>query len=166
VFVLEAVENCLDGGRGGEGDGYMSVSIGGDDSGQPTDGSLWGCSCGGSARERVVGATCSGVIRMAEVPRGRLGQGRFLNRLRFAEVNAGYLFRSLRTGQTHFSLSSLIICAFVFTTCPAALLVRARVLHRQQYSTATRSTIRRPRLASRYRVFLRSPQLHLHTTHL
>jgi hypothetical protein len=68
----------------------MRMDVRGDDGSQPTDGSisLWGCSCGGSARERVVGATCSGVIRMAEVPRGRLGQGRFLNRLRFAEVNA------------------------------------------------------------------------------
>jgi hypothetical protein len=54
------------------------------DDGQPTGGiSLWG-----SARERVVGASCGGVIRMAEVPGGGLGQGRFLNRLRFAEVNA------------------------------------------------------------------------------
>jgi hypothetical protein len=87
---VEAVGDCLDGGgRGGEGDGYMCMGVRGDDGSQPTDGiTLWGCSCGGSARERVVGATCSGVIRMAEVPRGRLGQGRFLNRLRFAEVNA------------------------------------------------------------------------------
>jgi hypothetical protein len=53
----------------------MRMDVRGDDGSQPTDGSisLWGCSCGGSARERVVGATCSGVIRMAEVPRGRLG---------------------------------------------------------------------------------------------
>jgi hypothetical protein len=109
VFVLEAVENCLDGGRGGEGDGYMSVSIGGDDSGQPTDGSLWGCSCGGSARERVVGATWSGVIRMAEVPRGRLGQGRFLNRLRFAEVNAERS-REIFTHWTNIFLFSYVCC--------------------------------------------------------
>jgi hypothetical protein len=88
VGVVEQWETALMGKRR-EGGWYMSLGIGGDDGGQPTDGmSLWGCSCGGSARERVVGATCSGVIRMAEVPRGGLGQGRFLDRLRFAEVNA------------------------------------------------------------------------------
>jgi hypothetical protein len=38
--------------------------------------SVWGCSCGGSTRERVVGATCGGVIRRAEAPGGGLGQAR------------------------------------------------------------------------------------------
>jgi hypothetical protein len=70
---------------------------------------LWGCSCGGSARERVVGATCGGVIRMAEVPRGRLGQGRFLNRLRFTEVNAERS-REIFTHRTNIFLFSYVCC--------------------------------------------------------
>jgi hypothetical protein len=143
----------------------MSVSIGGDDSGQPTDGSLWGCSCGGSARERVVGATCSGVIRMAEVPRGRLEQGRFLNRLRFAEVNAERSREIFNDWTNIFLFFCVDYICIAFHNIFSCVIRPKRVPQRQQYSTTMWYAVRRPRLASRYRVFLRS-QLHLRKTHL
>jgi hypothetical protein len=114
---------------------------------------------------RVVGATCSGVIRMAEVPRGGLGQGRFLNRLRFAEVNAEKsiyiyifthrtnIFLSLCVGYMCFSFHNMSGCNIHSSACTPTTAIIDDI------------AVREPRLASRYRVFLRS-QLHLHTTHL
>jgi hypothetical protein len=51
----------------GKGNIYKGYMIEGDGT-QATDCiSVWVWGCGGSARERLVGATCSGVINMAEV---------------------------------------------------------------------------------------------------